>query len=254
MANCAACRTPSAVLLGTLGFGLFAQAVSDPRGGVTIERAIEINAPVGKVYEFFSNPENYLRISDVITKVEVFGDGRYAKDMSLAGVPIHFEERFTCMEKDCRLETHSEPGSALTYGKQMRFESRDENRTRLSVHFTYHPPGGVIGHAVATMLGIDPRSELVDLLMRAKYFLETGKEPHDAVARKRRIAKSGNGNGRQRRSEEQRDESQMVLRGSGAPSGDVHSLVGAQEGQSTWPPARSTMPETAETSGPFLID
>ena len=231
--------------MGVLGAGLFAQAVSDPKGGVTIERAIEIKAPVSKVYEFFSNPENYLLISDVITNVEVFGDGRYAKDMSLAGVPVHFEERFTCMEQDRLLETHSEPGSALEYCKRMRFESYGYDHSRVSILFTYHPPGGVIGHAVATMLGIDPKSELVDLLMRAKYFLETGKEPHDAVARKRRIIAGGNG---------RPQVPSPVKSGSGAPSGDVHRLAGVEQEQGAWPPARTTMPVAPETTGPFPID
>jgi uncharacterized membrane protein len=247
MANCAACRTPSAILLGALGAGLFTRAVSDPRGGITIERAIEIHAPVGKVYGFFADPENYLRISDVVTNVEVFGDGRFAKDISLAGIPVHFEERFTRMEPNAALETHSEPGSTITYSKQMRFEGTADDRTRLQVHFTYQPPGGVIGHGIATLLGIDPKTELVDLLMRAKFFLETGREPHDAVGRRQRLARGRDGN--QRR--EGRDD---VLHGSGAPNGDVYSVIGTDEAPSPWPPARSTMPATTETSGPFPID
>ena len=44
-----------------------------------------------------------------VTNVEVFGDGRFAKDMMIAGMPVRFEERFIRMEKDHLLETHSEP-------------------------------------------------------------------------------------------------------------------------------------------------
>jgi len=107
MTNCLARRTPSAMILGTLGFGLFSRALSSARGGIEVQKTIEINAPVDRVFEFFSHPENYLRVSDVVTKVEVFGDGRFSKDMLIAGVPVHFEERITRSEKDNVLESHS---------------------------------------------------------------------------------------------------------------------------------------------------
>src|SRR5262249_18215101 len=81
MANCLARRTPSAVLLGTLGFGLFTRALAGARRGVEVHKTIEIAAPADRVFHFFSHPENYLRISDLITQVEILGDGRFAKTM-----------------------------------------------------------------------------------------------------------------------------------------------------------------------------
>src|SRR5438045_2856973 len=122
MANCLAKRTPSAILLGTLSFGLFARSMESGPTGVHIQRTMEINAPVDKVYEFFSHPENYPRISDCIANVELFGDGRFAKDMLIAGVPYRFEERFFRCEENRVLESRSEPGSAMCYCKQMGFE------------------------------------------------------------------------------------------------------------------------------------
>jgi uncharacterized membrane protein len=239
MANCAISRTPGAILLGALGAGLFSRSLSGRANGVHISKTLEIAAPVDQVFEFFAHPENYLRISDVVTNVEVFGDGRFAKDMSIAGIPVHFEERFVCCRKNDELATRSEPSSAISYTKQMRFEPIGDFRTRLHLHFCYHPPGGVLGHAFATMLGIDPKSELSDLLMRAKYFLETGREPHDAVARRKRVPDPHNGSKKQPVSEN-------TLQGPGAPPNDIQDF--------RWPPARSTTPATAETLGPFPID
>jgi uncharacterized membrane protein len=250
MANCAICRTPRALLLGMLGTGLFSRSLGSSAGGIHISKTLDIGAPVELVFEFFANPENYLRISDVVTNVEVFGDGRFAKDMSIAGIPVHFEERFVCCQRYDELATESEPNSAIRYTKRMRFEDVGGDRTRLHLHFCYHPPGGALGHAFATMLGIDPKSELGDLLMRAKFFLETGREPHDAVARRHRTADPRNGSKKQPQAE-------GVPQGPGAPPDDVQAAASLQGRVQDfrWPPSRSTTPATGETTtGPFPID
>jgi uncharacterized membrane protein len=48
---------------------------------------------------------------------------------------------------------------------------------------SYTPPAGVVGHAVAKLLGSDPKSQLDQDLMRLKSTLETGKAPRDAAAK-----------------------------------------------------------------------
>jgi len=131
MANCLARRTPGAILLGTLGFGLFARSMETGPTGIHIQRTMEIDAPVDKVYEFFAHPENYPRISDSIANVEVFGDGRFAKDMLIAGVPYRFEERFFRCEENRVLEGRSEADSPMCYSKQMCFEDAVDGCTRL---------------------------------------------------------------------------------------------------------------------------
>ena len=47
----------------------------------------------------------------------------------------------------------------------------------------YLPPAGVLGHAVATLFGSDPKQEMDDDLMRMKTFIETDNPPHDAAIR-----------------------------------------------------------------------
>jgi hypothetical protein len=95
------------------------------------------------------------------------------------------------------------------------------------------------------MLGIDPKSELTDLLMRAKYFLETGREPHDAVARRRH--RSDPRNGSQKRSAQKKAE----LQGPGAPTDDVQSTVAFEPPRSPWPPASEPTIRPVSAAGPF---
>jgi len=250
MVNCLARRTPRAILLGTLGFGLFARSTSPGRRGIHVEKTIEIDAPTEQVFDFFIHPENYLRISDVVTDVEVFGDGRFAKEMVIAGIPVRFEERFVRSVRNELLETHSEPRSALQYCKQLTFERCGDHHTRLHLHFWYHPPGGTIGHAAATLFGFDPKSVLTELLMRAKFFLETGREPHDAVARRK--AKSKRPAAAMACASHRDEHEAATPRGPGAPLADVRRPGMSEfEEQSPWPPSPDITPRPAEPSGPF---
>jgi uncharacterized membrane protein len=241
MANCAVCRTTSSMLLGALGLGLVAKALGG-KADVHIERTTEIHAPIDQVFEFFANPENYLRISDAITNVELMDGGRFAKSIAMAGVPVRFEERFTCCDKNRRIETRSEPSSPIKYSKQMSFEQVGEHHTRMHLHFCYSPPGGELGHAVASFMGLDAQSLLCDLLMRAKNFLETGREPHDATAR-RHASNGHNGSAKRKR---------QTPQGSGAPVSDVQRLAIREEPVSPWPmSARSGLAPRVGVASPY---
>ena len=139
---------------------------------VDISTTTDIKAPADQVFAFFSHPENYLWLSDMVTDVSNFGDGHFAKDMLIGGVKVHFEERFTEIEPGVLLETHSEPGSALQYMKSLWFEPTSAQRTRVHLSFAYQPPAGMIGQKVGEALGIDPKTILEELMMAAKRHLE----------------------------------------------------------------------------------
>ena len=132
----------------------------------------------------------------------------------------------------------------MCYCKQMGFEDMGEGRTRLHVHFNYHPPGGALGHAFASALGIDPKSILNDLLMRAKFYLETGREPHDAIGRGKAKSKAEPAGA-------ERQTSESSLHGPGAPMEDVRRPgMSEYATQTPWP----TSPEahvSHERAGQF---
>jgi hypothetical protein len=65
------------------------------------------------------------------------------------------------------------PGSEVYNAGRVRFESVDGG-TRVDVFMTYNPPGGVAGHAIAALFGVDPKSAMDDDLLRLKSLLEQG--------------------------------------------------------------------------------
>ena len=78
----------------------------------------------------------------------------------------------------------------MQYAGSARFISLDESRTQVRVSMTYLPPAGMLGHAAARLTGMDPKSQLDDMLLRAKCFLETGRQPHDAAERWQRSSRT----------------------------------------------------------------
>ena len=71
----------------------------------------------------------------------------------------------------------------MRHAGEVRFEPNGDGGTRLGVRLAYVPPAGALGHAVAALLGADPKSEMDADLMRMKTMIETGRPPHDAARR-----------------------------------------------------------------------
>ena len=72
-------------------------------------------------------------------------------------------------------------GSSIAHAGVVYFEPDQFGGTRLHIRFSYHPPGGVIGHALATLLGDDPKTKMDADLARMKTLIETGNPPRDAA-------------------------------------------------------------------------
>jgi uncharacterized membrane protein len=79
------------------------------------------------------------------------------------------------------LSWRTEPGSLVQHAGSVQFETAGGG-TRVTVRMTYNAAGGV-GHAIATLLGSDPRQQMDDDLARMKVFIETGIAPRDAAQR-----------------------------------------------------------------------
>lgn len=195
MANCLMRRTPSAVVLGTLGFGMFLRSVSNlevqrafgfggGRRGIEIQKTITINAPVEQVFDLLSNPTNYPKFTDIVKHVESLEGDRYHKTLAgPAGVEILLDEIMTRRVPSEYVAWRSGPNSTISYAGLARFERAGDSATRVHVRQSYNPPGGVVAHTLASALGYDPKTLFDDVLMRAKSFLETGVQPHDAAER-----------------------------------------------------------------------
>jgi uncharacterized membrane protein len=194
MLNCATRRNALSPILGVAGFGLFLRAatntelkrlfgLSGGRRGLEFQKTILINRPVDEVFSLLADPTRYPEFSDVICSVRALGDDRYQKTLRLpGGIETSITEQLTAYEPDQLVACRSESGSPLKYAGRVRFVPLSDSQTKVEVHATYNPPGGILSHAAAAIAQLDLKSQLNNTLMRAKSYLETGRAPHDAKA------------------------------------------------------------------------
>lgn len=178
-------RSTGGSLLGLGGLALLARALSPGRGAsdkaVEMHKTIRIAAPPEAVFELWSHYENFPRFMSTVEAVQPL-DGQRVHWVvrGPAGTRVEWDA-VTYREPPHRLAWHSEPDSPVQHQGSVRLLPDGEG-TRVTVQMRYVPPGGTLGHAVASLFGRNPRQQLDEDLLRMKAFIETGRTPHDAAA------------------------------------------------------------------------
>jgi uncharacterized membrane protein len=99
-----------------------------------------------------------------------------------AGTTVEWDSTTTRQERNRAIEWSTVAGSTVEHSGSIFLQSAGPGGTRMHIEMSYSPPAGVLGHAVAKLLGSDPKTELDQDMMRLKVALETGKRPRDAAA------------------------------------------------------------------------
>jgi len=176
-------------LLGVSGGALVARAATNrdlasvlgfgPRG-ITVQKTIHVAAPVERVFEFWTDYQNFPRFMHNVRDVRPLADNRSAWVVAgPAGVPVQWTAELTRVIPGELIEWRSISDSDVRHEGAVRFLGNGEG-TRVSVQLSYLPPAGAFGHAVAAIFGADPKTEMDADLLRMKSMIETGHAPHDA--------------------------------------------------------------------------
>ena len=180
-------------LLGRLGgAALLARAVTNlelatlvgfagPQDGIEVQKTIRVNAPVEKVFDFWSHFENFPHFMTRVRDIGIAGNRSHWVVRGPAGVEVEWTSEVVRMEPGSLIAWRSTPDSEVKHEGEVRFEPDEHGGTRVSVCLCYVPPAGALGHAVASLFGADPKSEMDADLMRMKSMIETGRAPHDAA-------------------------------------------------------------------------
>lgn len=150
--------------------------------GIDVQKAINIDTPIGDVFAFFTDYDNFPRFMSHVREVRDTGEhtSHWVVD-GPAGVPVEWDAVLTELEPNQIISWTSVPGSPVESAGVIRFAENVSGTTHVEVKMTYSPPAGVLGHAAAKLLRADPKKQMDDDLARAKTFLETGKPAHDAA-------------------------------------------------------------------------
>lgn len=146
------------------------------RRAVQVQKMINVAAPVEEVFEFWSHPENFPRFMSKLRSVTRAGENRWRFSVGgPAGTTIESAVEVTkYVPNDC-IAWKSVEGATVANAGIVRFLPNEKGGTRIDIRLSYNPPGGAMGHAVATFLGFDPKSGLDEDLVRFKSLIEQGK-------------------------------------------------------------------------------
>jgi uncharacterized membrane protein len=172
-------RGPLGTTLGVLGAGMIASGIV-PRGrararhaGIEVCKELLIMAPVERVFDFWTNYENFPRFMSHVREVRDTGFGRSLWVVSgPAGVPIEWDAVVTEMSPNRLLAWTSVPGSQIDHFGEVRFQGAPGGPTRVDVRMSYRPPAGRAGHALARLFGSDPKSRMDADLANVKSLIE----------------------------------------------------------------------------------
>jgi uncharacterized membrane protein len=187
-------RTLPGALLTAAGIGLLARAATNletrrligigaKRRAVDVQKTITVDAPVERVFGFWSAYDNFPRFMSRVLEVRPSTRERQSHwtVAGPAGVPVEFDAEISAFVPNEALGWRTIEGSQVAHAGLVRFEPVGDGQTRVHIRMSYNPPGGWFGHGVAAAFGADPKRSLDADLVRMKTLLETGRAPHDAA-------------------------------------------------------------------------
>lgn len=178
--------------LSAVGIGLLTRALGNALPGqlvslgavgkrsIGVEKTIAIDAPADQVWELWSNFENFPRFMTHLREVRKLDEGRsHWVAAGPAGIPVEWDAIVTDWVPRQFIGWASVEGSEIENTGQVRFRSTPAGATEIDVRLEYRPPAGAAGHAVASLLGRDPKGAMDDDLVRLKSLLEEEKTRGD---------------------------------------------------------------------------
>ena len=186
-------RHAAGSVISSVGLGILTRALTNfetsrllgidgGRKVIEIQKTINIEAPVDRVYTYWSHPENFPDFMTHVFEVRRIGDGLYRWTVGgPAGLRVQWDAEISALDFNKCLAWKSLPGAVVGQAGVTQFSSNPDGSTRVDIKMSYNPPAGVLGHLIAELFGVDPKHEMDDDLMRMKSFIESGVYPHDAA-------------------------------------------------------------------------
>ena len=144
---------------------------------ITVQKSITVNKPINEVFDCWSRFDTFPQFMQHVQEVDLQIGGnrsRWTVD-GPAGTKLHFEAETIDFVPDRVIAWRTIPNQPIEHEGRVRFIELGGDRTRVTVQVTYRPPGGAVGHAIAHLLGWDPKARMDDDLVRMKTLLEEGK-------------------------------------------------------------------------------
>jgi uncharacterized membrane protein len=180
-------RGPVGSMISLVGLGVLARAATNlrinrltgvgaGRRAVEVQKSINVDAPVEEVFGFWSNFENLPRFMSRLRDVRRTSDDcLHFTAEGPAGTTVEWKAMITQFVPNDTIAWKSVKGAVVGNAGIIKFQPNEKGGTRVDIRLTYNPPGGAIGHAIASFFGFDPKSGMDRDMVRFKSLVEKGK-------------------------------------------------------------------------------
>jgi uncharacterized membrane protein len=168
------CDVYQALGVNTARGGGDTRAALGGSAGVIIEETITIARPQEELFRFWRNLENLPRVMRHLESVERVTDtiSRW-RAKGPAGLSVEWNAEIHNEVPNKLIGWRSLDGSDVVSAGSVNFEPAGSGSTRVRVRLQYSPPGGKVGHALASLMGRDAGTEIRDDLQRFKQQVES---------------------------------------------------------------------------------
>lgn len=147
------------------------------RRAIDVTKTVTVRAPIERVFGLWRHVENFPRFMQHVQEVVIdhsnTNRSRWKVD-GPAGRAIEFDSTIVRVQHLREIAWRTEPGQSIEHAGLVRFEPVLDG-TRVTIRLSYRPPGGMIGHAIAQVLGWDPKVRMDEDMVRMKTLLEQGR-------------------------------------------------------------------------------
>jgi uncharacterized membrane protein len=144
-------------LVGAVAGGVWLTRRARRGEGIEVERAITLPAPVERVYEFWSDPENFPRFMSHVHEVRRTGPDRtHWVVAGPGGAPIEWDAVATERVPNESIGWRTVESAVVEHHGTVRLHPVDAGSTRVEVRLIFRPVGGALGYRVAALFGGDP--------------------------------------------------------------------------------------------------
>lgn len=154
--------------VGAIAAGLWlARRAMDTGEGIRVVRTMTVEAPIERVYEFWSDFENFPRFMSHVREVKRAGPDRtHWVVAGPGGAPIEWDAVVAERVPNEAIGWRTVEGSLVEHRGTVRFRPVGNGATRIEVRMTYRPVGGALGHSLAELFGNEPERVIGEDLAR----------------------------------------------------------------------------------------
>jgi uncharacterized membrane protein len=143
--------------------------------GVRIEQAVTIARPRDELFQFWRQFDNLPRFMDNLEAVTVLDPRRsHWVVKGPLGTRVEWDAEIDYEVPDELISWRSLPGSQVEQIGSVQFTPAHGGGTEVRTVLRYRTPAGLVGDAVAHLLGDDPARQVADDLRRFKQVMEAG--------------------------------------------------------------------------------